>query len=384
MKPSTSTNRYSPVSVRTPRPDAEGTEILSQEAFHKRISLERKRSERSRKPFLLILADSGASLQNGHNEEFLRCVLCALSGSIRETDAMGWYARGVVAGVMFTEMVEQDKASAGASMMKRVMETLSSNLGDQRLSQIKLSMHFFPDDWDHDGPGRPSNPALYPDLATREGSQKNMHAVKRAMDIFGSSLAVIALAPVLLLIALAIKLTSHGPVFFRQKRVGQHGKCFTFLKFRSMYVNNDESEHKEYVQKLIAGSATPQASGDEGPAVFKLTNDRRVTLVGRFLRRSSLDELPQFFNVLRGDMSLVGPRPAIPYEVEAYDIWHRRRVLEAKPGITGLWQVNGRSRVKFDDMVRLDLQYARNWTPWMDIQILLRTPGAVVLGEGAH
>jgi lipopolysaccharide/colanic/teichoic acid biosynthesis glycosyltransferase len=383
VKPSTSTNRYSPASTQG-KLDAEGFEILSQEAFHKRIALERKRSERSRKPFLLILADSGANLQNGHNEEFLRCVLGALSGSIRETDAMGWYAHGVVAGVMFTEMAEQDKASAGASMMKRVMETLSCNLGDQRIGQVKLSMHFFPDDWDHDGPGRPSNPMLYPDLAAREGSQKNRNAVKRAMDIFGSSLAVIALAPVLALIALAIKLTSRGPVFFRQKRVGQHGECFTFLKFRSMYVNNDESEHKEYVQKLIAGSATPQGSGDAGPGVFKLTNDRRVTLVGRFLRRSSLDELPQFLNVLRGDMSLVGPRPAIPYEVEAYDIWHRRRVLEAKPGITGLWQVNGRSRVKFDDMVRLDLQYARNWTPWMDIQILLRTPGAVVLGEGAH
>lgn len=383
MKPSSSTNRYSP-GRKHERLDAEGTEILSQDAFHKRIALERKRSERSRKPFLLLLVDSGAALQNGHNEELLRHVLSALSGSIRETDAMGWYASGVVAGVMFTEMVPQDKASIVANMMKRVKERLSCNLGDERFKQVKLSLHMFPDDWDHDEPGRPSNPTLYPDLTTREGTQKNLYAVKRAMDIFGSSLALLALAPVLMLIALAIKITSKGPVFFRQKRVGQHGQCFTFLKFRSMYVNNDESEHKEYVQKLIAGNATPQASGDEGPGVFKLTNDRRVTLVGRFLRRSSLDELPQFFNVLRGDMSLVGPRPAIPYEVEAYDIWHRRRVLEAKPGITGLWQVNGRSRVKFDDMVRLDLQYARNWSPWMDIKILLRTPGAVVLGEGAH
>jgi lipopolysaccharide/colanic/teichoic acid biosynthesis glycosyltransferase len=102
------------------------------------------------------------------------------------------------------------------------------------------------------------------------------------------------------------------------------------------------------------------------------------------LRKTSLDELPQFLNVLRGEMSLVGPRPPVPYEVEAYDIWHRRRLLEAKPGITGLWQVSGRSRVTFDDMVRLDLQYARSWSPWTDIKILLRTPGAVVLGEGAH
>ena len=118
--------------------------------------------------------------------------------------------------------------------------------------------------------------------------------------------------------------------------------------------------------------------------VYKLTNDPRVTRVGRFLRRTSLDELPQFINVLKGEMSLVGPRPPIPYEVDAYQTWHRGRILEAKPGITGLWQVNGRSRLAFDDMVRLDLRYARSWCLWLDIKILLQTPKAVVLGEGAY
>ena len=157
-----------------------------------------------------------------------------------------------------------------------------------------------------------------------------------------------------------------------------------FLKFRSMYVNNDTQVHKQYVQRLIAGKADKHPSNGNGEGVYKLTKDSRITRIGAFLRRTSLDELPQFLNVLKGEMSLVGPRPPIPYEVEAYEIWHRRRLLEAKPGITGLWQVSGRSRVKFDDMVRLDLQYARNWSPWMDIKILLRTPGAVVLGEGAH
>ncbi len=150
-----------------------------------------------------------------------------------------------------------------------------------------------------------------------------------------------------------------------------------------MRVDNDTSAHKEYVQKLIAGKAEPHfADGNEGE-VYKLTKDPRITRLGMFLRRTSLDELPQFINVLRGEMSLVGPRPPVPYEVEAYDFWHRRRVLEAKPGITGLWQVSGRSRVKFDDMVRLDLQYAQNWSPWMDLKIILRTPGAM-LGEGAY
>jgi lipopolysaccharide/colanic/teichoic acid biosynthesis glycosyltransferase len=191
-------------------------------------------------------------------------------------------------------------------------------------------------------------------------------------------------APIFLVVALAIKTTSKGPVFFRQRRTGQYGKPFVFLKFRSMYVNNDAAVHREYVTKLIAGKAEKHASGENGQGVYKLTNDPRISRVGAFLRKTSVDELPQFINVLKGEMSLVGPRPPIPYEVEAYDIWHRRRLLEAKPGITGLWQICGRSRVKFDDMVRLDLQYARTWSPWMDIKILARTPGAVLLGEGAQ
>ena len=151
-----------------------------------------------------------------------------------------------------------------------------------------------------------------------------------------------------------------------------------------MKVDNDSRVHEEYVRKLIAGQAERKPSNGNGEGVYKLTGDDRITRVGAFLRRTSLDEMPQFLNVLKGDMSLVGPRPAIPYEVVAYQTWHRRRVLEVKPGITGLWQVNGRSRVTFDEMVRLDLRYAKAWSPWMDIKILLLTPRAVVLGEGAH
>jgi lipopolysaccharide/colanic/teichoic acid biosynthesis glycosyltransferase len=191
------------------------------------------------------------------------------------------------------------------------------------------------------------------------------------------------LSPVFLVVAAAIKLTSRGPVLFQQKRIGQLGTPFTFLKFRSMYTNNDSSEHKEYVRQLIAGQAEKKAANGSGEGVFKLTNDPRITPVGRILRRSSLDELPQLINVLRGEMSLVGPRPPVPYEVEAYATWHRRRLLEAKPGITGLWQVEGRSRVEFDDMVRLDLRYARDCSPLLDLKILLQTPKAVMSGDGA-
>ena len=149
-----------------------------------------------------------------------------------------------------------------------------------------------------------------------------------------------------------------------------------------MYFRNDPKIHQDYVKQLISGKE--ESKRDASGGVYKIKNDPRVTPVGRFLRKTSLDELPQFFNVLTGEMSLVGPRPPIPYEVEAYDIWHRRRFLEAKPGITGLWQVEGRSRTKFDEMVRLDLRYAKTWSPWLDIKILLRTPGAVLRGDGAY
>ena len=157
-------------------------------------------------------------------------------------------------------------------------------------------------------------------------------------------------------------------------------KPFKMLKFRTMHVNSDDALHQAFVSQFIT-SRDPQAIATDG--VFKLTNDPRITPIGHLLRKTSLDELPQFWNVLRGDMSLVGPRPPLPYEVEHYKAWHTRRVIEAKPGITGLWQVGGRSRTTFDDMVRLDLRYAKNRSLMTDFKILLATPGAVLTGKGA-
>jgi len=198
------------------------------------------------------------------------------------------------------------------------------------------------------------------------------------VDVSGSVMALLILSPVFLSIAALIKATSKGPVFFKQQRIGQAGAEFTFLKFRSMHVNNDPTIHQEYVRKLISQELT------EGDGTYKIKNDPRVTAVGRFLRKSSLDELPQFFNVLKGDMSLVGPRPPIPYEFENYSLWHRRRILEARPGLTGIWQVSGRSRTTFDEMVRMDLRYIREQSLWLDVKILFKTPLAVLRGDGAY
>ena len=207
--------------------------------------------------------------------------------------------------------------------------------------------------------------------------------MKRALDIVISLLALALLAPLLLLIALAVTLDSPGPVFFVQERVGydrrrRRPKGFYMVKFRSMAHNCDQSVHQKHVTALINGH---DGSGN-GAALAKLTNDGRVTRVGRFLRKTSLDELPQFWNVLVGEMSLVGPRPPIAYEVSLYQAWQKVR-LQVTPGITGIWQVNGRSRVSLDDMVRMDLDYVARRSLWLDIVILLKTPLVVITGWGA-
>jgi lipopolysaccharide/colanic/teichoic acid biosynthesis glycosyltransferase len=202
------------------------------------------------------------------------------------------------------------------------------------------------------------------------------------MDIAGSLFALVLFSPLLAVIAVLVKLTSRGPILYRQVRIGRYGRRFTFLKFRSMHNKNDHKVHEEFVKRLIAGGVDTPGNGSS--SVYKLTNDKRITPIGRFLRKSSLDELPQLFNVLQGDMSLVGPRPPLPYEFEAYHTWHKQRLIAVQPGITGLWQVTGRSRTKFDEMVRLDLKYASSWTVWGDIKILSQTPRAVISGEGAY
>ena len=365
-------------------------EVLSEEAFQRLIAIERKRSERSQRPFVLLLIKTGHSLPsaNNGNGRVLLDMQAALRGATRETDVIGWHTKNTVVGMMFREIV-LDNSLVLSTILARIESVVREHLDSEQFSHIKFSFHVFPDNWGSNDPEHPSNPTLYPDLAKREKAQRVGRILKRLVDIVGSFSLLLLLSPIAVVIAAAIKLTSRGPVHFRQKRIGEHGIPFTFWKFRTMYVDNDASEHKEYVRQLITGHAVKHPINGNGDGdgnhdgVFKLTNDPRITPVGSFLRRTSLDELPQLINVLRGEMSLVGPRPPVPYEVEAYATWHRSRLLEAKPGITGLWQVYGRSRVGFDDMVRLDLRYARNCSPWLDLKILLKTPAAVLGGNGA-
>jgi lipopolysaccharide/colanic/teichoic acid biosynthesis glycosyltransferase len=360
-----------------------GRPPLCENSFHRAISLERKRTERSRRPFLLMLLDLNAILEDQRGK-IVDQILSSLSRSIRETDVLGWQRDGTVLGIMFTETQSEERPSIAGTMVSRISGVLYNSLSFDYFNQITISSYVFPEEWDNDIAQRPTHPTLYPDLEKREATGKLYPITKRAVDIIGSLVGLLLCAPVFLATALAIKLTSKGPVLFRQQRIGQFGTPFEFLKFRSMYLGNDSKIHREYVRQLISGKAERQTSDGDTNGVYKLTRDPRITRVGAFLRKTSLDELPQLYNVLRGEMSLVGPRPAIPYEVQAYEIWHRRRVLEAKPGITGLWQVSGRSRVRFDDMVRLDVRYAMQRSFWLDMKILLQTPRAVIMGDGAH
>jgi exopolysaccharide biosynthesis polyprenyl glycosylphosphotransferase len=222
-----------------------------------------------------------------------------------------------------------------------------------------------------------------PVLLLRGSRQRGWGALaKRLIDVMGAAAGLVLLAPVFAVIAAAIKLSSRGPVLYRQIRVGKSGVRFTICKFRSMVENCDENPHRSYFEQFIRSGDV--ACADAGGAkVYKLLDDPRITRVGRLLRRSSLDELPQLWNVLRGEMSLVGPRPSLPYEWDLYKEWQRAR-LSVIPGCTGLWQVEGRSRVSFDEMVLLDLCYIANWSLLRDVALILRTLPVMFSGRGGH
>lgn len=350
--------------------------IPDEKQFGEMLCLERKRAERSRKPFLLMLLDLQRALKNDRLGRLVDNVWMSICSASRDSDIRGWYLQEAVLGIIFVEIRPDGVVPVTDVIQAKVHSALSTYLKPEELELITISTYLQPDNaanWQQWS-------GLYRDLRQRQAGRKLSRAMKRGLDIIGSTTALFALLPLMGALALLIKLSSKGPVLFRQTRVGYGGRPFTFFKFRTMHDGNDSNVHKEYIKEFIAGQAS-----SSGPAVvYKIEDDPRVTKIGKFLRKSSFDELPQFWNVLKGDMSLVGPRPPIPYEVECYDIWHRRRILEAKPGLTGLWQTRGRSRTTFDEMVRLDLQYARSWSVWLDLKILFETPRAMISGDGAY
>ena len=351
--------------------------VIDEELFADALLRERRRAGRFNQPFVLLLL----SIRNGASAEpatWAAAVdsVAAVSGP---TDVLGWLEQGSVIGMILKRGDATDVAIT-RELEAKVWLALSERMDAAMIARCSMRLLV------HCGASTACTQAdfgadPFERMVCRHKVRRIVRAVtKRGLDIIGSLALLVLLSPVFLIVAALVKLTSSGPVIFRQARVGESGRPFTMLKFRTMRMDAGDAIHQQYVTQFINASHKLSGSSD---AVYKIVNDPRLTPIGRFLRTTSLDELPQFWNVLRGNMSLVGPRPPVPYEVKHYKPWHLRRVLEVKPGVTGLWQVTGRSRTTFEDMVRLDLRYARTCSFWNDIKILLATPRAVLTGKGA-
>lgn len=360
-------------------------DFVSEESFRTLVSVERKRTERSKKTFMVMLLDVSFiedgmvknELDNTSALNALNCILQSIYSVTRDIDIKGWQERGKTIGILFTEI----SANSKNKILEKVKNSLIQNIFPEYVSKIGITCTCYPvDNVTEDG----KMEILYPDPSKGPAKKKFRLAAKRVIDIFGSVFGLLVFSPVFFLAPILIRLTSKGPVFFRQERVGKGGKVFKIFKFRTMTVSNDSSQHQEFIEKYIKGEPCGIVDEETGSVVYKIKNDSRVTKIGKFLRKTSLDEVPQFLNVLLGDMTLVGPRPPIPYEVEKYDLWHKRRVYEAKPGITGYWQVYGRSSTNFDSMCRMDLQYIAHQSTLRDLKYIVKTLVVLLTAKGGY
>jgi len=368
------------------------------ERFHTIIEQEKARADRNAHHFSLVLFQISKARQNILQVRYL---IHLLANRIRWTDEVGWFDTGRLGVVL------PDTSAVGAHRLAdSICEAVAA-----KTSAPEYTVHTYPSASFPNGNGHSSQlsftdilPQWEPllsqgqDLRSGEFGTRQPHSDirsndmtwaeelepfffqptqiwKRAFDILGSIVAIIALSPLFLFVSVLIKTVSKGPVFFKQQRVGYMGKTFTMWKFRTLKVNADAARHRMYVTKLING-ASQNGTAKDAPMTKLDNHDERIPF-GQTLRKMCIDELPQLLNVLRGEMSLVGPRPALMYEVEEYLPWHFRR-FDVLPGMTGLWQVSGKNRLTFNEMVRLDIQYIRQQSFWLDIKILLRTPFAIV------
>ena len=344
-------------------------DVLPRRYFLQQLQREKRRAERSN--LSLSVAEFWLESPPGAVHRGEQRLLALLLSVTRETDIVGSLGRGRVAVIL------TDTGGDGAIAFRQKVAERAAGLNVASLARTYPD-NLFEELCSPDRPKADTDPLL---LDARKPAQRLPLALKRCVDIVGASTAIVLFSPVMAIAAVAIAATSPGPIIFKQVRVGRHGSPFSFYKFRSMYANSDDRIHRDYVTSIIKKS--PQTASDQPKAWSKLEHDPRITPVGRVFRKTSIDELPQLFNVLQGHLSLVGPRPPLPYEAAEYDSWHLRRVLEVKPGITGLWQADGRGATTFEDMVRLDLHYVKNWSLLLDIKILLKTVVVVIRRQGA-
>jgi exopolysaccharide biosynthesis polyprenyl glycosylphosphotransferase len=340
--------------------------------FLRQLRIEKRRAERSKAPLSIALLnfEKQATGAPSHFERFI----APLQGHLRETDIIGYVDHGVI-GILFPETGKEGAEQCISKILNGYTEPPFSIVTATYPDQIFTSLQKDKEESEEVSP-------LF--IGDSTESLRFGMLLKRGFDFAGALLALVLLSPIMLITALVIRLSSPGPALFKQTRVGQRGALFSIYKFRSMYLNTEEGIHREYITRFIKGRQEESNQGTTEQPLYKLTSDPRITWIGRIIRKPSIDELPQLFNVLKGDMSLVGPRPPLPYEVEQYQSWHLRRILEMKPGMTGLWQVEGRSETSFDNMVRLDLRYVRTWSLLFDVKILIRTVKVVLLSVGGY
>jgi lipopolysaccharide/colanic/teichoic acid biosynthesis glycosyltransferase len=351
--------------------------VISEDLFNGVILRERRRAERTEKPFVLYLVD--ADTEARHRPVLLwRSTLDSLAAARRDTDILGWFKQDTVAGVILSGT---DAVRMAYEFDARFRRELAKRLHQTTIDRLSVRFHAYPEPKTETRRNAALDKAVFLKLAVPPRPGTHYDSVKRAIDVTVGSVLLLLLSPLMLTVAAFVKCRSKGPVLYKQERIGRMNKPFKMLKFRTMHVAADPAIHQEFVTRFIKAGGPMADPGQSG--LFKITNDPRIIPGGHFLRKTSMDELPQLLNVIRGEMSLVGPRPPLAYEIEHYRLWHGRRVLEVKPGVTGLWQVKGRSRTSFDEMVRLDLQYARTYSFWTDLKILLATPAAVFTGKGA-
>lgn len=392
--------------------------------FYQRLTIERQRSERTGHPFAYIqleFSEKNIRVNKSEFAIFIQKLLDIIWDKKEAIDLAGSIQSASLHLLLIHTQIQDAKQFIEQCLHETTqVERIAKIANDaQILNSIHISMHpvsrtpacsyiqgepiFIKNIiWHKDEKDQPVTKESYRLLANWKNPNQGMIALKtpitekehskidgitykymkRTFDLVCSGFILLAILFPMLAVAFIIKFTSKGPILFIQDRVGQFAKLFKFLKFRSMYTDMDDSIHQEYVKKLIQGRNDEINKGDADEPMFKIVDDPRITPIGKIIRKLSVDELPQIWNVIRGEMSLVGPRPPIPYEVKEYQDWHYRRITLAKPGITGLWQVCGRNTTTFEEMVRLDIRYVEDWSFWLDIKILFKTFKAVFGKEG--
>ena len=356
--------------------------VLHEDLFKEVLTRERRRSDRSNRAFILLVMGINGGAGAG-STVMPAAAVDAVACARRQTDAVGWLQARTLLGVIIPDLSPARLSAASEEIANRLRSELAKRLDSHIRDACSVELHVYPEPKRAGEVGQwPVDPLFYPELWPYRRRGTSYDVLKRGLDVVGSLTLLAVLAPLMLVIAILVKCSSRGPVLFKQSRIGWMMKPFTMHKFRTMVANADPKVHQDYVSAFIEAGNNGHEAATNG--LYKMTRDPRITRIGGLLRKTSLDELPQLWNVLRGEMSLVGPRPPVPYEVDKYGSWHRSRILEAKPGMTGLWQVTGRSTTTFDEMVRLDIRYARERSFWTDVKILLATPAVVVSGKGAE